>query len=172
MGTVTVSQQCHLRRNRDHHFTISPALNSSRSRSKCKPTFVIYQSNLSYLQWLIKTPVHRCPSRNKTTSREREWQLFLHPVHGIIAVPLLDQIPAFCFAIACLWEAAVHTLTHFIWLARILSAEGCSILFCKDSLWKGLISQTTWCPQCQQMVPIQVGHKRTEENIAVSGMSI
>lgn len=71
MGTVTVSQQCHLQRNWDHHFTISPALNSSRSRSKCKPTFVIYQSNLSYLQWLIKTPVHRCRSRNKTTSRER-----------------------------------------------------------------------------------------------------
>lgn len=60
MGTVTVSQQCHLQRNWDHHFTISPALNSSRSRSKCKPTFVIYQSNLSYLQWLIKTPVRKC----------------------------------------------------------------------------------------------------------------
>lgn len=124
MGPVTVSQQCHLQRNWDHHFTIRPALNSSRSRSKCKPTFVIYQSNLSYLQWLIKTLVHRCQSKNKSTSQERL---------AVVSSPaLLDQIPAFCFAVACLWEAAAHTLTHFIWLTRILSAEKCSTLLCKD----------------------------------------
>lgn len=154
MGPVTVSQQCHLQRNWDHHFTISPALNSSRSRSKCKPTFVIYQSNLSYLQWLIKTLVHRCQSKSKSTSWER--------VAVVSAPALLEQIPAFCFAVACLWEAAVHTLTHFIWLTMILSAEKCSTLLCKDWLRKSLISWTTWCPQSQHTNPVQVGYKITE----------
>ena len=56
-------------------------------------------------------------------------------MHSIITVPLLDQIPVFCFAVASLWEAAAHTLAHFIWLARILAAEGCSIFLCKKTCY-------------------------------------
>lgn len=109
MGTVTVSQQCHLQRNWDHHFTISPALNSSRSRSKCKPTCVIYQSNLSYLQWLIKTPVCRCQSRNKTTSRER--------VAVVSASPAWDNYSPF-----------IRPNTSFL-LCHCMPARSCCLYF-------------------------------------------
>lgn len=83
-------------------------------------------------------------------------------MHSIITVLLLDWIPPFCFAVACLWDAADHTLNSFYLTGKDSFCRTVLNLIARRSAMEMADLTNNMVSTVPTNSSIQVGCKRTD----------